>query len=144
MKKIVLMAILLLCFQITAQAQEKEPLVMRILLDWSVAGAAMGVAVGGAVWLTDPGRPGNRLADQVAIGAAWGAIAGAGFGMFVLSETAIHPSFALQHPDPLHPSRRITGDPIGEEEARADLLATAGGSSRRGRTLVLPLLDMRF
>ena len=37
-----------------AQAQEIEPLAMKIVLQWTVAGAVVGVGLGAALWLIDP------------------------------------------------------------------------------------------
>ena len=145
MKKLALLAVLLFfCLQAPLRAQEREPLAMRIMLDWTLGGVLMGILVGGAIWMTDPGREGNRLSEQVAGGAAWGAVAGAAFALTVINEAAIPPAFASMPADPLHPARRITSDPIGEEERRKNLLASASAAPRRGRAFLMPLINLRF
>ncbi len=145
MKKIALLAIVLvLVFQSALQAQEREPLAMRIMLDWSVGGAFAGALVGAAIWLTDPGKEGNRLSDQVAGGAAWGAVGGAAFALSVMNDTSLAPNTAWLAPDPLHDSRRITADPIAAEERRQDLLTSAGSRGGGGKMIIIPVLALRF
>ncbi len=145
MKKLAVLAVLLLlCFQTSLHAQEREPLAMRIMLDWTVGGVIVGALVGGAIWLTDPGREGNNVSDQVLGGAAWGSLAGAAWAISILNDTAIAPVLAQVPLDPLHPARRITGDPILDEERRQDLLAGSPGHGGSGRAFVLPLLNLRF
>ncbi len=145
MKKILLAGLIVLLWaQTTLQAQERPPLVMNILTEWALGGAAVGLAFGGAVWLTDPGRPGNTLGDQLISGAAYGAFAGTAFGIYVMNQTIIAPRFSAIHPNPLHPSRRIGSDPIGEEEKRQDLLAVFTEQKGSSSGWVLPVLNMRF
>ena len=133
---------LLLVLQPALYAQQKRPLVMRVMVDWTVAGSLLGAAVGAAIWLTDPGKPGNKFSDNFAGGAAWGSIAGAGFGIYIINITARGPAFASFTPGPLDPSQRITRDPIAAEDARHDLLAGSGGGFSGG--FIVPLLNFRF
>ena len=142
-KSLIILVFVLIAFQGKALAQQKEPLAMRVMVDWTVAGAAGGIAVGIGIWLTDPGRPGNKLSEQLAGGAAWGAVAGAAYGIMVLNQKARRPIAAITE-DPLHPANRIAADPIKNDEERQDLLA--GISLMPGRTdaISLPVLDFRF
>ena len=133
---------LMLVLQPALYAQQKRPLIMRIMVDWTVAGSMLGAAVGGAIWLTDPGKPGNKFSDSFASGLAWGTIAGAGFGIFIINITARGPATISLTPGPLDPSQRITRDPIAAEDARRDLLAGSGGGFSRG--IILPFLNLRF
>lgn len=145
MKRLAILAVLLfLSFQSSLQAQERPPLAMRIMLDWTVGGVFIGALVGGAIWLTDPGKEGNRLSEQFVGGAAWGAVAGAAWALSVINDSAIPPLLAVAPVDPLHPAMRITSDPIGEEELRGQLLASTAKPGRVGRGLVLPLVNFRF
>lgn len=145
MKKVaVAAALVILIFQGSLQAQEREPLAMRIMAEWTFGGVFVGAIVGAALWLTDPGKANNRLTEQVAGSAAWGAVAGAGFALTVLNDTLILPLLGQVSRDPLHASRRISSDPILQEERRQDLLATAGGGARAGPGIVLPLFAFRF
>ena len=144
MKKIlVILALLLLASQGKSFAQQQEPLAMRVLVDWTVAGSFGGVAVGIGVWLTDPGRPGNKLSEQIAGGAAWGAVAGAVYGVVMLNQTAKLPIAALE-PGPLHPANRIASDPIGDEANRQDLLAGIATPAPQGYEFSVPVLNLRF
>lgn len=146
MKRIAILAVVLtLGFHATVRAQEKEPLAMRVMLEWTVGGVVVGAGLGALIWLTDPGRPGNRLGEQLALGAAWGSIAGAATGLSRLNSGLIPPIVQNYAPGPLHPANRITGDPIREEDKRADLLAALSDPHRgAGRGLVLPLFNLRF
>ncbi|MCZ6730503.1 MAG: hypothetical protein O7C61_12420 [SAR324 cluster bacterium] len=146
MKQVAILIVLLTALvQIPLHAQEREPLVMRIMLEWTAGGVGAGALVGGAVWLTDPGKKGNKLSEQAARGAAWGAIVGAIFALTVVNNSAIPPAFAEMRPGALHPAMRITSDPIGEEDRRMDLLAAVGGApSRGGGGFVMPVLNLRF
>lgn len=147
MKRIAILIVLLtLGFQSTLKAQEREPLAMQIMLEWTVGGLIVGAGVGMLIWLTDPGRPNNKLSEQLALGAAWGSAAGAAVGLSRLNATAIPPVLARLEPGPLHSASRITHDPIADEDQRQDLLAGAGGAHQGGggRGIVLPLLNLRF
>lgn len=146
MKQIVILIVLLTALgQVPLHAQEREPLVMRIMLEWTAGGVLAGALVGGAVWLTDPGKKGNKLSEQTSRGAAWGSIVGAIFALTVVNNSAIPPAFANMRPGALHPAMRITSDPIGEEERRMDLLASVGGApSLRGGGFLMPVLNLRF
>ena len=94
-KAILLAAILVLAMQMLpstqAQAQEREPLVMHIELEWTLAGMVGGAVMGFMIWLTDPVGP-LPLNDALASGAAWGAVAGAGYGVFMMQRTARIPN----------------------------------------------------
>ena len=48
----------------SSYAQEREPLAMRIELEWTVAWTVVGALAGAALWLTDPGNPNLSLARQ--------------------------------------------------------------------------------
>jgi hypothetical protein len=142
-KRLCALAVLLLLFsQSPLYAQERGPLAMRIMFDWTAGGVVAGALVGAGIWLTDPGRPGNSLSEQMAAGAAWGAVAGAAFALSVINSAAIPPAVAEQPVDPLHPAMRISSDPIRQEERLQDLLASAPSRSVPG--LVLPLVYYRF
>ena len=92
MKKALLLAIaLMLIFNASAMAQERGPLVMQIEFEWTVAGIFAGVAVGFMIWLTDPAGP-LPIGEAMASGAAWGALAGAGFGVFTMQRTVRLPT----------------------------------------------------
>ena len=144
-KKILLLPVLVLVLlQGMAAAQQKDPLAMRIVVDWTLAGAAAGVGIGAGVWLTDPGRPGNKLGEQSANGAAWGAVAGAIYSLLVMSETMIQPRFLSLRPDPLHPSQRIQADPIGDENNRQDLFTVSTTGSRRSGGFNFHVLNLKF
>ncbi len=146
MKRITILFLLLTVLaSAPLRAQEKEPLVMRVMVDWTAGGIIAGIVVGTAIWLTDPGKKGNKLSDQAARGAAWGALAGAVFALTVANNTAIGPAVVQASPGPLHPAMRITSDPIADEEQRQHLLASSGGAgSFGGKSIVLPLLNLRF
>ena len=146
MKRIVIIAaVLLLGFQVNVRAQEKEPLAMRIMLEWTVGGVFVGAGIGALIWLTDPGRPGNNLGEQVVLGAAWGSAVGAATGLSRLNSTLIPPVVVQNGPGPLHPASRITSDPIGDEAQRADLLASLADSRTNiGRSIILPVYNLRF
>ena len=146
MKRIaILIAVLVLSLHATARAQEKGPLAMQVMLEWTVGGMVLGAGLGALIWLTDPGRPGNRLGEQLALGAAWGSVAGAAVGLSRLNTGLIPPVVQVITPGPLHPASRITGDPVGDEEQREDLLASLTEPRiAGGRGIVLPLFNLRF
>lgn len=142
---IILIAVLILGFHATARAQERGPLAMRVMLEWTFGGMVVGAGLGALIWLTDPGRPGNRLSEQLALGAAWGSIAGAATGLSRLNSGLIPPIVQNFGPGPLHPASRITSDPIGDEDRRADLLASLTESPGGGGPgLFVSVLNLRF
>lgn len=118
---------------------------MRVMMEWTIGGVVVGAGLGALIWLTDPGRPGNRLSEQLALGAAWGSIAGAATGLSRLNSGLIPPIVQNLGPGPLHPASRITSDPIGDEDERADLLASLTESPGAGRPgLIVPVFNLRF
>ncbi len=141
---ILLVALLGLIAHATVRAQERGPLFMRVEFEFTIFGLLGGAAVGALIWLTDPADPSNNLSDTVAAGSAFGAIIGAGIGIFILQRTAIAPSGFAQIRDPLHPSNRISSDPVGDRSGKKKLLASAIAPGRAGRGLTLPLLNLRF
>lgn len=146
MKRIaILITVLVLGFQVNLRAQEREPLAMRIMLEWTVGGLFVGAGLGALIWLTDPGAPGNNLGEQMVLGAAWGSALGAATGISRLNATLIPPVIVQNGPGPLHPASRITDDPIGDEERRSDLLASLADSQPlKGRSFILPVYNLRF
>lgn len=145
MKKVAtLAAVLLVLAASAARAQEKDPLAMRILADWAGAGMMAGAGLGATLWLTDPANPDNNMSDQLAIGAAWGALGGAVFGFFILNSTAIAPRVGSLRPGLLHPSRRISDDPVAAVDAGERIFARSSGTRRGGRVFLFPLVHFRF
>ena len=145
MKKFVILTFfLVLAGQNALKAQEQEPLVFRVVVDWTIAGSFGGMALGAAIWLLDPGNPDLKLSNQLASGAAWGAIAGTFYSFFVLDETARGPGISRSVGSTLDPATRITVDPIGDEEKRRNLMVSHQTTGNRERRLELPLLRMRF
>ena len=143
-KLIIAVAAVLLLTQTGVLAQETEPLAMRVTLEWSIVGAFAGAAIGGMFWLTDPANPNNKFSRQVIEGAALGTVAGVGMGLYALRRSAIFPGFAFLS-DPLHPSRRITADPVGDEARREGSFAVSFlGRGRGGGGLWLPMLKFKF
>ncbi len=128
----------------TAFGQEKEPLVMQVEFEWTVVGIMAGAILGALFWLTDPADPDNTLSDSLASGAAWGAILGAGFGAFVLQDTAVSPQTAAMRNNPLLPLNRVTGDPVAVENGESTLFAGGGPPQPGQRRIVLPIFKMRF
>jgi hypothetical protein len=149
LKRVILVAaaLAMLLTHSLAQAQEREPLAMRIELEWTVAGTVLGALVGAALWLTDPGDPHNVLARSVIEGAALGTVAGAGFGIYMIQRNA---QFAgggtAQVNDPLDPMNRPGRDPIAVQLQREDLLSSLrqprGGG--RGMEITLASFNWRF
>lgn len=127
-----------------AMAQETGPLVMRAEFEWTLVGVVGGVAVGALIWLTDPAAPGNSFSDSIAAGAAWGAILGAGFGIFILQRaTVLPPPTAAVH-DPLDPRARISADPVADLSGQSYLLAHRDAAQPLPGELRLPLLHLQF
>lgn len=145
MKRVILLLLAIgILSHSAAFAQERGPLVMRVEFEWTLVGIIAGSAFGVLVWLTDPADPSNNLSDSIANGAAWGALLGAGFGIFVLQETAISPGQAAIFNDPLHPRNRITSDPVAIESGNYSLLAHQKLSPGGKNGIVLPLVNLRF
>ena len=70
MKRVIIFAaILFVLLPSILQAQEREPLAMRIAFEWTAGGGILGGFIGFAAWLTDPGNPNIRLSEQIARGA---------------------------------------------------------------------------
>ena len=124
-------------------AQETQPLAMRIEFEWSVLGAVGGALLGGLLWLTDPANPNNNLADGVAIGAAWGAIGGAGFSVWIMQNNAIIPGSA-QAADPLDPGNRITSDPVAQAMGKGRMIAMGGNHRGAFPGIQIQVLKLRF
>ena len=92
MRKIALvLTILWLWFPHSATAQETGPLMMGVQLGYTLGGMLAGVAVGGIVWLTDPGGP-TPLSTTARDGAVLGTAIGAIAGFFLLANSAIDPN----------------------------------------------------
>ncbi len=141
MKRLVLLVLAVgLLAQTTVFAQEREPLVMRIELEWTLAGTVLGVLAGTALWLTDPGNPNLSLARQAIEGAALGTIAGAGFGLYMIQRNAQFPNqTAMEAP----PALWGTGaDPVAVRERRE--LAIMGGAPPNQPTIVFSTIRMHF
>ena len=144
MKRLILVAaaaVMLLTTSL-AQAQEREPLVMRIELEWTVAGTVLGSVIGAALWLTDPGNPQNHLSRSVIEGASLGAVAGAGFGIYMIQRGVQYPGTAWNN-DPLDPINRPGRDIAQIQLDREDLLSrvsTPGG----GRHTEIQLANFKF
>lgn len=134
---LVLAAILLA--ETSSFAQEREPLVMRIELEWTVAWMAIGFLAGSALWLTDPGNPNNSFARQAIEGAALGAVFGAGFGLYIIQRNAVFPNpTAFDTPPALWGT---SADPIAVRDRQEALSATAPPNRP---TIVFPTLRVRF
>ena len=100
-------------------AQEREPLAMRIELEWTVAWSAIGALTGAALWLTDPGNPNVTLPKTAIEGAAIGAFIGAAFGVYVMQRNIQLPQTA-----DVSPSLWGTGaDPITVRERNEQSMA---------------------
>lgn len=124
-------------------AQETQPLAMRIEFEWSVLGALGGAIFGGLLWLTDPANPNNNLADGMALGAAWGAIGGAGFSVWIMQNNAIFPGQA-RAVDPLDPANRITSDPVAQAMGAGRIIAMGGEKQRAFPGFQIQVLKLRF
>ncbi len=145
MKRVILLLLAIGILSHSAvHAQERGPLIMRVEFEWTLVGIVAGSAFGVLVWLTDPADPNNNLSDSIANGAAWGAILGAGFGIFVLQETAVSPGQAAQLNRPLQPRNRITSDPVAVESGDLRLLAHQNLRPPGKSGWVLPLVNLRF
>ncbi len=142
---------LITLFSPAAKAQERGPLSMRIHFLATVGGMGVGALVGVAVWMTDPGSPSNQFSDSTLLGAAWGAIVGAGVGVVILQNTAVFPyesttknlggnAFELLAINPFHVDlRRIS--PLRREGGSKSVLDLVGQGGRL--PLVPPLLQAK-
>ena len=145
LKRAILLFLLLgILFHSVATAQERGPLIMRVEFEWTLVGIVAGAALGALVWLTDPADPNANLSDTVANGSAWGALLGAGFGLFVLQGTVRTPADTAFRRNPLHPINRVTSDPVAVESGEGGMFAASTARRMGGPTLVLPVLKMRF
>jgi hypothetical protein len=106
-----------------AFAQEREPLAMRIELEWTIAGTVVGALIGAALWLTDPGNPKLSLARQAIEGAALGTIAGAGFGLYNMQRHAQFPVPVAEEVPPI--LWGTAADPLAVRERAEALMASA-------------------
>lgn len=145
-RAILLFGVILILLQSPLRAQEQGPLAMQILFNWTAAGAIGGTFIGFAVWLTDPGNPNIQLSDQMARGAALGAILGAGYGLFIVQRSIILPVRSQVYiRDPLSPKERITSDPVAaasgfDRPSLSSVFSRSGG----GSALQLPLIGFKF
>lgn len=146
MKRAILFTgLLLIVFQSSLQAQQKEPLAMEILFQWTAAGGVSGAGIGFALWLTDPGNPNIQLSDQMARGAALGFILGGAYGLFILQRSVIFPAPSLVRVrDPLDPRERITSDPVAVAAGEWNALSFEPSLFGRNGGFSLPLLNIRF
>jgi hypothetical protein len=143
LKRMVVLAILLVAvWHSVAQAQERGPLVMRAEFEWTVVGVVAGMALGALIWLTDPANPNTNLAASVTNGAAWGAVLGAGFGIYVLQNAYIPPRTAER--DPLDPRNRISADPVAELTGERTVFALRNPAQTSAGEVSLPLLNLHF
>lgn len=145
MKRAILVtaATLMLLTHSLAQAQEREPLVMRIELEWTLAGTVLGALVGAALWLTDPGNPNNQLSRSVIEGSALGAVAGAGFGIYIIQRNVQYGA-PIGVNNPLHPANRPGRDPVAVLAQQEDLLSTWRQSGGRGHGLEITLANFNW
>lgn len=128
----------------SVSAQERGPLVMQVDFEWTVVGILAGMGFGALLWLTDPADPNANFSDSMANGAAWGAILGAGFGVFVLQDTAVSPPATAFRFNPLHPKNRITTDPVAVESGEGGMFALGGFKNLGKSAIVVPFLNIRF
>jgi hypothetical protein len=142
LKRAILLAIALLVFsQAAVRAQEREPLVMRIAFDWTVAGMVLGAGVGAALWLTDPANPNNALARQVIEGGALGAAFGMGFSFWIMQRN-VQPPAGLADVYRPPPDLPMTQDAVAVLWGREDLLASR--ASRAPMSFPLAQFGFRF
>ena len=146
MKRVILFAaILFVLLPSILQAQEREPLALRIAFEWTAGGGILGGFIGFAAWLTDPGNPNIRLSEQIARGAGLGLVAGAVYSLFIMQRAAQFPIQPLVYVrDPLDPAQRLTSDPIATIGGGNHAMALAGAAGNGGWSLNLPLLHLRF
>jgi hypothetical protein len=143
---ILLFGVILILLQPSLRAQEQGPLAMQIMFNWTAAGAVGGGFIGFALWLTDPGNPNTQLSDQMARGAALGAILGAGYGLFIMQRSLVVPIRGQVYiRDPLDPKERITSDPVAAASGfDRPSLSTVFSRSGGGSGLQLPLFGFKF
>jgi hypothetical protein len=111
----------------SAFAQEREPLALRIELEWTLAGAVVGALIGTGLWLTDPANPNLSLSRQAIEGAALGTIVGAGFGLYILQRHAQFPAPFAQETSPI--LWGTGADPVAVRE-RAEALGASAPPNR--------------
>lgn len=126
-----------------ALAQEREPLVMRIELEWTLAGTVLGALVGAALWLTDPGNPNNQLSRSVIEGSALGAVAGAGFGIYIIQRNVQYGA-PIGANDPLDPANRPGRDSVAVLAQREDLLSAWRQPGGRGQGMEITLVNFNW
>lgn len=99
MKKIVLVLMLAwFLFPEPTPAQETGPLMMSVEVGYTLGGMLGGIALGGIVWLTDPGGP-TPLQENAKDGAVLGSFVGAIAGYFLLFNSARDPNAPYQPAD---------------------------------------------
>src|SRR5574341_1482989 len=130
-------ALLVLVTHSLAYAQEREPLAMRIELEWTIAGTALGALVGAALWLTDPGNPHNILSRSALEGAALGALAGAGFGIYIMQQR-------MQVPAGMAERDATRDEPLLVSARSRDAPAGFRAAAPRGITIPLAQFRLRF
>ena len=130
-------ALMVLVAHSQVQAQEREPLAMRIELEWTIAGTALGALVGAALWLTDPGNPHNVLSVSVLEGASLGALAGAGFGIYIMQQR-------IQVPGGTAGLEPTPGEPAIAAARPPDALASFHAPVQRGFAIPLAQFKLRF
>lgn len=131
----------ILLFQGMAYAQQRDPLVMRVELEWTVIGAVGGAVVGIMLWLTDPANPSTSFSESAVGGAGWGAVAGAGFGAYMLKRNVQFP--ATVQADPVA-TPRISSDPVAVEMKKQNMLLAFGQNQVRSPRISLSLMKFRF
>jgi len=144
LKRFVLICVVaLLLFQGTALAQQKEPLIMRVEFEWTVIGAVAGGFFGAMLWMTDPGNPNNAFAESAVNGMAWGALGGAGWGIYILQRTVVYPEKFVMAPNPAA-SPNISSDPVAAQMRSQDMLAVLRESRPRPGGMNLPLMNLNL
>ncbi len=81
-----------------AYSQETGPLMMGVEIGYTLGGMVGGAAVGGVVWLTDPGGP-TSIGTIVKDGAVLGTLLGAIAGYYLLYNAAVSPGEPLPTDD---------------------------------------------
>ena len=76
-------------------AQDEGPLSMQIVAVSSLGGVGLGAILGAALWLLDPLAENADLRESMLVSAGYGALVGAGFGVFHLTETAVFPPLLI-------------------------------------------------
>ncbi|MBF0288239.1 MAG: hypothetical protein HQM14_10505 [SAR324 cluster bacterium] len=95
MKRILIILMVAWCLLFgNAYAQETGSLMMSVEIGYTLGGMIGGAAVGGVVWLTDPGGP-TSIGSIVKDGAVLGTLLGAIAGYYLLYNAAVSPGQAL-------------------------------------------------